>query len=483
MKWTVGRRVAAGYAMVLLLLLAVAGLGVFSLSRTAAVFKKTIETQDRLLTEAQRAESSSYAAQTAYLRYMLLGRRDFLNDWRSGLAQARKALTTLETASATADLKAGWKEALGIHDAWQQKVQSMVVARQAGRQNDGVQVLDTEIVPLRNRLAALIQRLGESQRARTAVETRQAAAAASRAVWTMLMLSVITLATGTGMAVGLTRSVTGTLTDAINRLTSASTQIVAATTQQASGVAEEATAVQETTTTVDEVKQTAQVSAERAQAVVDTAARNSQISQEGCRAVEQTAQGMQEAKARMETIAERILVLSEQGQAIGEIITTVNELAEQSNILAVNAAIEAAKAGEAGRGFGVVAAEVKALAEQSKQATGQVRGILHEIQRATQAAVMATEQGVKAAETGENIAAQAGEAIRTLTQGQNDAAQAARQILITTQQQVVGVDQIATAMQHIQQSSAENMAATQQVNGAAHDLSDVARTLKVMVSG
>src|SRR5206468_6485887 len=90
-------------------------------------------------------------------------------------------------------------------------------------------------------------------------------------------------------------------------------------------------------------------------------------------------------QTQMESIADSVVKLSEQGQAIGEIIATVNDLAEQSNLLAVNASIEAAKAGEQGKGFAVVAQEVKSLAEQSKQATAQVRNLLNDIQKATSA--------------------------------------------------------------------------------------------------
>jgi methyl-accepting chemotaxis protein len=161
----------------------------------------------------------------------------------------------------------------------------------------------------------------------------------------------------------------------------------------------------------------------------------------------------------------------------------VNDLAEQSNLLAVNAAIEAARAGEAGRGFAVVAGEVKALADQSKQATAQVRQILGEIQRATQAAVLATEQGVKASDAGEGLSRRAGESIDLLSRGLAEAAQAAQQILATAQEQTVGVDQVATAMDNIRQVSAQNMAATRQMERAARDLNSLAQQFKAMVTG
>src|SRR2546429_5481422 len=123
---------------------------------------------------------------------------------------------------------------------------------------------------------------------------------------------------------------------------------------------------------------------------------------------------MQGIRGQMSSIAESILSLSAQSQAIGAIIASVDDLAAQSKLLAVNAAIEAAKAGEQGKGFAVVAQEVKSLAEQSKQATVQVRKLLNDIQKATSAAVMATEQGNKAVEAGVKQSTEAGGSIRVL---------------------------------------------------------------------
>jgi methyl-accepting chemotaxis protein len=239
--------------------------------------------------------------------------------------------------------------------------------------------------------------------------------------------------------------------------------------------------VQETSTTVGEVKQTAQLAAQRVRDVAEAAKKTAEISLDGRRAVEESIKGTQEARTRMEALAGRIVALSEQGQAIGEIIATVNDLAEQSNLLAVNAAIEAAKAGEVGKGFAVVAAEVKSLAERSKQATGQVRSILNEVQRATQAAVLAADQGVKAWETGESVARRAGEAIRVLADAQIESAQAAQQIQVVAHQQAVGMDQIATAVASIQQASSHNMASTRQVDEAARDLNKLAGRLSALV--
>ncbi|MBZ0096089.1 MAG: methyl-accepting chemotaxis protein, partial [Sulfuricella sp.] len=129
--------------------------------------------------------------------------------------------------------------------------------------------------------------------------------------------------------------------EGVGVLSTSSSEILATTTQVASGAADTATAVSETTATVEEVKQTAQVSSQKARYVSDSAQKASQVSQNGRKSVEEAMQGMQHIQEQMESIAESIVRLSEQSQAIGEIIATVNDLAEQSNLLAVNAAIEA----------------------------------------------------------------------------------------------------------------------------------------------
>jgi methyl-accepting chemotaxis protein len=273
----------------------------------------------------------------------------------------------------------------------------------------------------------------------------------------------------------------GELRQGLGVLASSSTEILATVSQVAAGASETATAVSETSTTAEEVKQTAHLSNQKAKAVQETAQRTAAISETGRKAVAETVEGMSLIREQMESIAESVVRLSEQGQAIGEIIATVNDLAEQSNLLAVNAAIEATRAGEYGKGFAVVAMEVKSLAQQSRQATTQVRTILMDVQRATSAAVMATEQGSKAVAAGVKQANGAGESIQALTSSVGEAAQAAIQIAASSQQQLVGMDQIASAIANIRQATTQNMAGTKQLEGSAQSLQELGGRLRVMV--
>ncbi|MCK9375380.1 MAG: methyl-accepting chemotaxis protein [Syntrophobacterales bacterium] len=267
----------------------------------------------------------------------------------------------------------------------------------------------------------------------------------------------------------------------VDVLASAASEIVAVTSQISSGAAEASTAVNQTTATVSEANQAAQLSTQKARYVSESAQKTDQIAQSGKKSMADLIAGMDQIRGQIESIAESVLRLSEHSQVIGEINDAVTNLAEQSNLLAVNAAIEAARAGEQGRGFAVVAQEIRNLAEQSKQATARIRGILSDIQKGMNAAVLATEQGTKAVESGVKQSAVAEASIRALSDSIAESAQAAIQILASTQQQLVGMDQVVSAMENIKQASAQNLSAAQQTESAAHDLHGVGGKLKQLV--
>ena len=292
-------------------------------------------------------------------------------------------------------------------------------------------------------------------------------------VATLLITFLLTLLT--------LRSLTKNLQEGVEALTAAGQEILTSITQTSSGTAETAAAVSETTTTVEELKQTAQLSADKAKTVSEISNDTLTILKSGENALENSIEGMNRIQDGMGTISDSIIRLSEQSQTIGRIIDTVNELAEQSHLLAVNAAIEAAKAGDQGKGFAVVAGEVRSLAEQSKQATFQVRSILSDIQNATSAAVMATEQGSKAVANGMNQSLQTNESIRSASVQMSNVVHSASQIAISSQQQLIGVGQVTVAMTNIKEASNQHVENLRQIESGVQALNMVGRSLQTLV--
>jgi methyl-accepting chemotaxis protein len=273
------------------------------------------------------------------------------------------------------------------------------------------------------------------------------------------------------------------ISDALQRIDADTNEILNATSHQIAMANEQDAVVTETTATVNEVRATVTETAERAQSVAETAQVSVDISRTGSDAVSQTISGMEIIRRRVEDIADNILVLSEHTQQIGEIIATVNNLADQSRMLALNASVEAARAGEEGKGFAVVALEVRNLADQNRDATVQVREILGEIQRATNAAVMVTEEGSKGVDHGQDLVNRAGGSIRDLAHAIEEEALAAMQIAASTRQQTIGMDQLTQAMRTIKHATTETLSTTMQVKSSVQNLRDVANRVNSVLAG
>lgn len=273
------------------------------------------------------------------------------------------------------------------------------------------------------------------------------------------------------------REQTTQIKDTSTLVAATSAELSTTASQLAANSAETSTSVTEITTTVEEVRQTSQVSNTKANEVAQQANEVAKISNEGKAATDNTSLGILRIKDEMESIAESIIKLSEQTQSIGEIIGVVNNLADQSNLLSVNASIEAAKAGEFGKGFAVVAQEVKTLADQSKEATKQVNTILNDIQKAARVAVQATKRGSGVVEEGVRLTSQAGNTIDALSRNVSEAATSATQISTSNQQQLIGMDQLVTAVSSVKEAARQNVDGATQLQMAITNLKNIGSDL------
>lgn len=481
MNWTVGRRIAAGYAVLLVLLVLTTGLGIWALARTNRAYQTALAQRRTDLEPALQVESDMRGGNVEYLRFLLDGNERYARLKDSTVAVGRAALTQLRDSAGAGELRGIWQQALGVFDAWQAVADTAMAARRAGSLAEVIRIRDTRSQPLRAQLDGLIHQGVVRAEAMAEAQARQGADAvrgAERALW---VGGFLVLFVGVVSALLLNRAVSRPLEQTSTVLASGSAEILSSATEQAAGANETLAAVSETVATVDEVAQTAEQAAQRARAVAETAQRAAEIGRTGRRAVEESVAGMGRVREQVEAIGSNILSLAEQAQAVGDIIAAVTDLAEQTNLLALNAAVEAARSGEAGRGFAVVASEIKSLAEQSKRSTVQVRQILGDIQRATNSAVMATEQGTKQVALANRQVNEAGETIRSLADAVQEAAQTAAQIVASAGQQALGMGQIRQAVANIHQATQQNLNASRQSEQAAQDMSRLGSRLLALV--
>jgi twitching motility protein PilJ len=227
-----------------------------------------------------------------------------------------------------------------------------------------------------------------------------------------------------------------------NNILVAADEMQAGATQQDQEITNTSSAVEELTVSMKQVSNNAEASAEAARRALDAA-------EQGNRAVRDTLEGMQRIRSSVQATAKKIKSLGDRSLEISEIINVINDITEQTNLLALNAAIEAARAGEAGRGFAVVADEVRKLAEHSRSATKDIAALIKAIQAETNEAVVVMEDGTKEVESGAQLADQAGRALDAISSVVRQSAELVQEISLASKQQVRGTEGVAHAMQII----------------------------------
>jgi len=253
-------------------------------------------------------------------------------------------------------------------------------------------------------------------------------------------------------------------------------ELTQAATRQASQITDTTERMRDMSKQMEDMSSTASRSAEVAQGSVTTAKR-------GSAAVQNTIKGMDEMREHIQETAKRIKRLGESSQQIGEIVELINDIAEQTNILSLNAAIQAAMAGDAGRGFAVVADEVQRLAERSGEATKQIADLVKTIQADTNEAVAAMEQTTKGVVEGTRLADAAGQALGEIESVSEQLSELIVNIAHVAHAQSENATAVSQNMGQIQEATTLTSTGTRQTAESIGKLSELARELQASVAG
>ena len=269
--------------------------------------------------------------------------------------------------------------------------------------------------------------------------------------------------------------------EAIQQLSTSANELMAISAQQASGATEQATAVQQATTTSEEIAATAKQVSENAGRVEALADHATASSTDGQAAVSAAVVGMTQLKDQVQSIAEAMLELGDNSQKIGGIIDIIDEISDQTNLLSLNAAIEAAGAGEAGKRFSVVANEVRRLADRTADATNQVKALIVQIQQATNSTIMLTEEGSKGVDAASSLVANISEALEKITAAVTETTSAASEIKLMTQQQTTASEQMTETIVEVRDVAVQVAASSQETTQSISELTALAERLQDLV--
>jgi twitching motility protein PilJ len=280
----------------------------------------------------------------------------------------------------------------------------------------------------------------------------------------------------------LRRLVTG-ITAAAQQVTAATAEAQSTSTQLLQAAQRQANEIQGTGQSVVSMAQSMTQVSQRAGESVKVAQSSLSAAEKGAQAVQNAIRGMNDIREQIQETSKRIKRLGESSQEIGEIVQLISDITEQTNVLALNAAIQAASAGEAGRGFTVVAEEVQRLAERSAEATKHIGAIVKSIQRDTQDAVEAMERSTRGVVEGTKTADEADRALREIEQVSNQLAALIGSISSATEQQAASATRVAAAMNEILAITQMTTDGTRRTAASAERLTALANDLKASVSG
>jgi|CXWL01.1.fsa_nt_gi methyl-accepting chemotaxis protein len=477
-SWTFSQKIAAGFVVNLILTLLLGAVAIYALRNVVASKDGVITVNTQILMDALRVDEALESKVATSRGFLLTRQESSLENMLASRDRFLAAIQRLKTAVASERNQQLVRE-IESGEAAHQKAQDQVIAMRRGDVSlelVGAEFAD-KVQPLRDQLRDKIDALVASEE--TVLESARLAstAAATTASAVIVGMLVAAMLLAIAVALVLTRTLGQQIGSAVQHVQSSSSELQTAATQQATGAREQSTAMSEISTTINELLATSKQIAESAQRVAQIADSTAKSARSGEQTVTRTGDSIATIRRQVDLIVTHMLDLGKKSQQIGGILELINELSEQTNILAINATIEAAGAGESGKRFAVVADEIRKLADRVGGSTKEIRGLVEEVRSAVNTTVMTTESGSKAVDAGTRQFAELAEALKQIVKSVATTTEAAREIELSTKQQSTAVEQVNVAISNVSQATRETETSASQILQTASQMASLSRDL------
>ncbi len=481
-RWTFGQKMATGFAAVVVLAIVIAAVAVYSLRDVVASKDRVLAVNAQNLIDAAKLQAATARKSANSRAYMLSGYSEFLQSEDDSEQEFKDIFARLKSHVYTDEGKGLLREIEQRDGEYQAVVEKSHALRQTNASPEKMsQFVVQEIAPVRARLDTAVNRFAQWEEELLATGKAASTAAANSAQNVVVGITVLAVGLAGLLAFVLTRVLARQLGSAVQDIQSSSAELQTTATQQATGAREQATSMNEINTTISELLATSRQIAESAQRVAQISSQTGTAAVAGNRIVQTAHESVVQIKKQVDLIVSHMLDLGRKSQQIGGILDIINELAEQTNILAINARIEAAGAGDSGRRFAVVADEIRKLADRVGDSTKDIRSLIEEIRAAVNSTVMTTEGGTKAVEAGTREFAEVATSLNQINSLVATTTEAAREIELSTKQQTTAVEQVNTAIAAVAQVSREAESITTNALQTASELATLSRNLNRLI--
>ena len=476
-RLTFGRKVGMGFAIAIIALIVIAAAGYRASVRLIENDQRVAHTQ-AVRHQIQQLFNDMTNAETGQRGFVITGKDEFLAPYTAGLADLERDYQELR--KLVSDTPAQLELLDRLRAQFDEKLAEMkkpIELRGTSLDAAVAFVSNGQGKATMDRIRGIFKEMDDAEASLLEARRVEAEASTNTATSVILYGSIVAIIVTLIVAVLLVTSLTRQIGGSVRDLQSSSAELQASANQQASGATESASAMAEIATTISELMATSRQIAESSQRVAQIATETAGAARAGTQNAKRTSEATAAVRRQVDQIVGHMLDLGKKAQQVGTVLDIVSELAEQTNILAINATIEAAGAGEAGRRFGVVATEIRTLADRVGSSTKEIRGLIDDVRGAVNTTVMATEAGSKAVDASSTTVtdmattfAQIGNLVGTT----NDAA---REIELSTKQQATAVEQVNIAITNVAQATREAEASATQTQQTASQLSKLSTEL------